>query len=113
MDNQIQLLRVVVASPGDVPAELDAVSNVVEEINRSIGTVRRVRLEVIRWETDTHPGFHPDGPQGFMDPLLRIEDSDLLIEFSGGASARRRKTNPREQSMRSVFPPIESVTETD
>jgi hypothetical protein len=57
MDNQIQLLRVVVASPGDVRAERDAVSSVVEEINRSIGTDRRVRLEVIRWETDTHPGF--------------------------------------------------------
>lgn len=79
MDNQIQLLRVVVASPGDVPAERDAVSSVVEEINRSIGADRRVRLEVIRWETDTHPGFHPDGPQGLIDPILRIEDSDLLI----------------------------------
>jgi Stage II sporulation protein E (SpoIIE)/NACHT domain len=79
MDNQIQLLRVVVASPGDVPAERDAVSSVVEEINRSIGADRRVRLEVNRWETDTHPGFHPDGPQGLIDPLLRIEDSDLLI----------------------------------
>lgn len=79
MDTQVQLLRVVVASPSDVPAEREIVPRVAEEINRSIGADRGVRLEVIRWETDAHPGFHPSGPQGLIDPILRIEDSDLVI----------------------------------
>jgi hypothetical protein len=30
-------------------------------------------------ETDTYPGFHLDGPQGLIDPILRINDCDLLI----------------------------------
>jgi hypothetical protein len=79
MNNHTKLLRVIVASPSDVLAERKVVPLVIEEINRSIGADRGVRLEVIRWETDTHPGFHRDGPQGLIDPILRIEDSDLLV----------------------------------
>lgn len=79
MDSEFQLLRLVVASPSDVSAEREIVPRVAEEINSSIAADRRVRLEVIRWETDAHPGFHPSGPQGLIDPILRIEDSDLLI----------------------------------
>ncbi|MFZ1009438.1 MAG: tetratricopeptide repeat protein [Candidatus Sulfotelmatobacter sp.] len=75
----LRVLRVVVASPGDVNPERDIVSKVVEEVNRTIGRERRLTLEVHRWETDSHPGFHPQGPQGLIDPILKIEDCDLLI----------------------------------
>ena len=33
----------------------------------------------MRWETDAYPGFHPEGPQGLIDAILRIEDCDILI----------------------------------
>jgi hypothetical protein len=79
MDTQVQLLRVGVASPSDVSAEREIVPRVAEEINSSIAADRGVRLDIIRWETDAHPGFHPSGPQGLIDPILRIEDSDLLV----------------------------------
>ncbi len=36
-------------------------------------------LQAVRWETDTYPGFHPDGPQALIDSLLNIEDCDILI----------------------------------
>jgi tetratricopeptide (TPR) repeat protein len=75
----LRVLRVVVASPGDVKPERDTVSKVVEEVNRTIGRERRLTLDVYRWETDSHPGFHPQGPQGLIDPTLKIEDCDLLI----------------------------------
>ena len=74
-----QLLRIVVASPRDVQAERNAVSAVAEELNRGIAADHNLRLEVCRWETDAYPGFHVDGPQGLIDTILRIEDSDLLI----------------------------------
>jgi hypothetical protein len=35
----IQILRIVVASPGDVQAERDALTTVVEELNRGIAGV--------------------------------------------------------------------------
>ena len=76
---QVQILRIVVASPGDVQAERNALSTVVEEINHGIARDRDLRLELARWETDAYPGFHPEGPQGLIDPILRIETCDILI----------------------------------
>ena len=76
---EVKLLRIIVASPGDVRAERDALTEVVAELNQGIALDRGLHLELIRWETDVYPGFHPDGPQGLIDAMLRIEDSDILI----------------------------------
>ena len=79
MSQGLRVLRVVIASPGDVAAERDIAAAVLEDLNRSIAADRGVRLEAVRWETDTYPGFHADGPQGLIDPILRIQDSEVLI----------------------------------
>ena len=50
-----------------------------DEVNRWIASFFGLRLEVLRWETDAYPGFHLDGPRGFIDRVLRIEESDALI----------------------------------
>jgi Domain of unknown function (DUF4062) len=76
---QVRLLRIVVASSGDVQAERDALAAVVEELNHGLCQKRGLRLELVRWETDAYPGFHPEGLQGLIDPVLRIADCDLLI----------------------------------
>ena len=77
MDRRV--IRVVVASPGDVARERDIAARVLEENNRGIGRDKNLLCEVWRWETDTYPQFHPDGPQGVIDRALRIADCDLLI----------------------------------
>jgi hypothetical protein len=77
--DQVRVLRVVIASPGDVKAEREIIPRVVEEVNRNIARDRGLRLEVYRWETDAYPGFHPEGPQGLIDPILKINDCDILI----------------------------------
>jgi hypothetical protein len=79
MPEHAQILRIVVASPSDVKSERDIVPLVVEELNRGIADDRGLHLEVIRWETDTYPGFHPEGPQSLIDEILRIEDCDVVI----------------------------------
>lgn len=76
---QVKILKIVVASPGDVQAERDMIPAIVDELNKGIADERGVRLEVYRWETDAYPGFHPEGPQGQIDSCLRIDDCDLLI----------------------------------
>lgn len=76
---QVRILRVVVASPADVQPERELLPSVIEEINRGMASDRGLRLELSRWETDTHPGFHLDGPQGLIDPILNITNCDLLI----------------------------------
>jgi hypothetical protein len=73
-------VKIVVASPGDVQPERDALEQTVSTLNwllRHAGTPGF--LELWRWETDTHPGLHPEGPQGLIDSLLRIEEADILI----------------------------------
>src|SRR5437879_5257131 len=74
-----RILRIIVASPGDVQPERDALPAVIDELNRGIASERGLRLELSRCETDSYPEFHPEGPQGLIDELLRIEDSDILI----------------------------------
>jgi hypothetical protein len=76
---QPRILRVVVASPGDVQSERDVLPSVIDEVNRVVAADRGLHLVLSRWETDTHPGFHPEGPQGLIDPVLKITDCDLLI----------------------------------
>jgi hypothetical protein len=76
---QVRVLRLVVASLSDVQPERTILADIVAELNRTVATARGLRLDLIRWETDAFPAFHPQGPQGHIDSLLRIEDSDLLI----------------------------------
>jgi tetratricopeptide (TPR) repeat protein len=76
---QVKIVRVVVASPSDVAAEREAVVRAAEEVNRNVAENRGMHLRVYRWETDARPGLHAKGPQGIIDPILRIEDCDLLI----------------------------------
>ncbi|MCP4629706.1 MAG: DUF4062 domain-containing protein [bacterium] len=53
--------------------------DVIEELNRGVADDRGLRLELSRWETDAYPGFHSDGPQGLIDPVLKIEECDILL----------------------------------
>jgi internalin A len=77
--NEVRFLRIVVASPADVQPERDVLPSVIDDVNRQVANDRRLHLVLSRWETDTHPGFHPEGPQGLIDPILKITDCDLLV----------------------------------
>ena len=80
MSDQLRSLRLVIASPGDVRQERDTVSRVVDEINQyGISVDYKLTIKVVRWETDAWPGFHPEGPQGLIDPVIDIENSDLVV----------------------------------
>ena len=76
---QKQILRIVLSSPGDVKEERRVMEDVIEELNRGIALDRNLLLELSRWETDAYPGFHAEGPQGLIDPILKIEDCDILL----------------------------------
>ena len=79
MPTPVLVLRTVVASPTDVKPERDALPSIFDEVNRDTAGPARLHLELSRWETDSHPGFHAEGPQGLIDPILNIMDCDLLI----------------------------------
>ncbi|MGE3536554.1 MAG: SUMF1/EgtB/PvdO family nonheme iron enzyme [Candidatus Tectimicrobiota bacterium] len=76
---QIELLRIVVASPSDVQAEREAVDEIVQELNRTIAAQHAFRCEVSRWEVDGAPGMHPAGPSGLIEPVLDLEHCALVL----------------------------------
>jgi hypothetical protein len=76
---KVELLKIVVASPGDVQPERDCVEAVADELNRGMADVLGLRFEVVRWETDSFPGFNQTGSQGHIDTALNIDGSDLVV----------------------------------
>src|SRR5271170_5238946 len=79
MSVNVRILRVIVASPSDVHLERELVPDLLDQLNRSVCRDRGILLRAVCWETDTYPGFDHLGPQGLIDPILRIEDCDILI----------------------------------
>lgn len=55
MSEQVTLLRVFVASPGDVKEERESITKVVNELN-NIFDKDNIFLKVVKWETDVSPG---------------------------------------------------------
>ena len=50
--DQLRILRVVLASPGDVAAERDIVPGIIDEVNRNIANLRGLDLKLYRgWPT--------------------------------------------------------------
>jgi hypothetical protein len=76
---EVHIIRVAVASPSDVKRERDSLSAAIDEINAWLARAYDVRLELWRWETDAFPAFHPQGPQGTIDEILKINDCDILV----------------------------------
>jgi hypothetical protein len=76
---KVELLGIVVASPGDVQPERDCVEGIAAELNRGLADVQGVRLDVVRWETDSFPGFNQAGSQEHIDTALNIDTSDLVV----------------------------------
>ena len=54
------LLKVFVASPGDVVEERRILEDVINEFNMTWGDTHELGLELVKWETHTRPGFGDD-----------------------------------------------------
>lgn len=51
------ILNVFIASPSDVSDERKILDSVISELNKTWSKSLKLRLEPIKWETDTHPNF--------------------------------------------------------
>jgi hypothetical protein len=75
-----QTIRIFASSPGDVSKERDALGGAVQELNttlRALVPERGIQLELVRWETHTHPDMG-EGPQAVVDEQLG-HDFDLFV----------------------------------
>ena len=73
------ILRIVLSSPSDVEDKHQIIEEIISELNKSIADSFDILFEITRWKTDAYPGFHKEGPQGLIDPILDIENCDILI----------------------------------
>ncbi|HVG56762.1 MAG TPA: AAA-like domain-containing protein [Vicinamibacterales bacterium] len=75
----VRVIKVFVASPGDVVEERKAVEPVVAEINRTLGDQLGCRLEVVMWETDAYAAASPLGAQPIIDSQIDVTSMDVVI----------------------------------
>jgi hypothetical protein len=75
------IIRIFVASPGDVQSERDQLGQVVQELNSTLSALvpeRGLMLELVRWETHARPGLGAD-PQDVVNRQLSIPEYDIFI----------------------------------
>ncbi|MEM7305782.1 MAG: SUMF1/EgtB/PvdO family nonheme iron enzyme [Planctomycetota bacterium] len=96
-----RLLRVFVASPGDVQPEREALSGVVERINATDGEERGVRLDLWRWEKRATPGLGE--PQDLINPELDQADVVVVVFWNRfGTVGAKGMTGTQEEVLRSI-----------
>lgn len=76
------VLQVFVASPSDVTEERRILEDVVNEFNLTWSNTQNVRLELVKWETHTHPGIGVDG-QDVVNKQIG-DDYDIFIGIMWG-----------------------------
>jgi Domain of unknown function (DUF4062) len=75
------IIRIFVASPGDVQSERDQLGQVVRELNSTLSALvpeRGLVLELVRWETHAYPELG-NGPQDVVNRQLAIPECHIFI----------------------------------
>ena len=72
-------LELFVASPGDVSSERQAVTRVVAELERTIGSVLEINIRPFLWEHDLGPGVDLGGPQAIVDAHSNLARCNILV----------------------------------
>jgi hypothetical protein len=60
----VQIIRLFLSSPGDVSEEREKVKAVADQINRQLGVILNLRIEVLEWKTHVAPQIGPRKNQG-------------------------------------------------
>lgn len=81
MSFQANVLRVMIASPGDVAEERKAVTEEIHRWNDANAAVRRLVLLPVKWETHTTPQ-QGDSPQAIINRQL-LDDADIVVAIFG------------------------------
>lgn len=87
------IIQIFVSSPSDVSEERKALESIIDELNRSWINSSNLHLELIRWETHTHPAFSSD-PQSVINKQI----GDSYDVFLGILWGRFGTPTPRSDS---------------
>jgi hypothetical protein len=92
---QVEVLKIFLASPGDVVTERNYVTEVIDKINRTVLS-KGIRLEVVRSEENVFPGYHPEGGQAVLN--AQIANMEKYALFVGIMWNRVGTPTPRADS---------------
>jgi hypothetical protein len=76
MASQTTKLQIFVASPSDVQPERDCLKKVVDDLNKRVAAKQNLHLDLITWQTHTHPGMGKD-PQDVINK--QIQPTDIFV----------------------------------
>jgi septum formation protein len=102
LEESLRVLRIFVSSPGDVGAEREVLDEVVKNINEIDGVERKVRLEILKWETHIIPKIGP-APQQVIDDQLPHYDVYLGVMASRFGSPAGEYGSGTEKEFREAF----------
>ncbi|KEO76723.1 MULTISPECIES: hypothetical protein [Paenibacillus] len=74
----VQILKVFIASPGDVIGERGIVGVVIDQLNKDIGDIFNVRLQLVNWENSTSPSIQGVDAQDIINKQID-DDYDIFI----------------------------------
>jgi hypothetical protein len=74
-----RIVRLFIASPGDVATEKKYVAEVAAALNINIAAIHDVRFEVVEWKTHARPRVDEKGPQGPIDEDIPIAECDIVV----------------------------------
>lgn len=111
MSTDTKILRVFIASPGDLAEERALLDEVVAEFNLVWGDKNGVRLELIKWETHTYPGFGADA-QDVINTQIG-ESYDIFIGMMWGrfGTSTARAESGTEEEFHRAFARFERAPE--
>ena len=93
------ILQVFVASPGDVDIERKILEDVISEFNLTWSDTNKVRLELLKWETHSHPGFGQDAQDVINQQIGN--DYDIFIGIMWGrfgSPTNRSESEPKKST---------------
>ena len=110
---KVELIRVFLASPGDVETERGIVREVVNAINQTLGRAKEIRFELISWETDSIPDYGRDAQAILNDQIGDMTTIDLFvgIMWNRFGSATPRAGSGTEEEFRRAVDSLESLYE--
>lgn len=101
----VQLIKVFLASPGDVAREGELVRETIEQVNRTLGEREGVQFKVVNWKTDSFPAYGDDGQALLNNQIADMKEYDLFIGLMWnrfGTSTPRAGSGTEEEFLRAV-----------
>ncbi len=111
MAKQQTLLQILVASPGDVAEERKILEDVINEFNLTWADSHNVRLELVKWETHTRPGFGEDAQDVINKQIGDQYDIFLGIMWGRFGSPTSRAESGTEEEFERAYSRLKTSPE--